>query len=106
LEIPTQYRERGAYIINGNIRINNQPFMPHTLPVFLPDGILKTEAETPAHLVLLGGDPLPEKRFIWWNFVSTSQERIEQAKEDWQAGRFDKIPGDNIDFVPLPEDKR
>jgi len=53
--------------------------------------------------MLLGGDPLPEDRYIWWNFVSSSYERIEQAKHDWKEGRFGLIPGDDQEFIPLPE---
>ena len=102
LELPPEYRERGAYIIQGNVRIGGEAIQQQTLPVFLPEGYVKIEAETDAHLVLLGGEPLPEKRFIWWNFVSTSQERIEQAKADWTAGKFGIIPGDANDALPLP----
>ncbi len=102
LEIPPPYRERGAYIISGQIRIGGEIIAPQTLPVFLPDGFVKIEADTQAHLVLLGGEPLPEKRFIWWNFVSSSQERIEQAKADWMAGKFGEIPGDLNDALSLP----
>lgn len=75
------------------------------MPVFLPQGPIKLEAETAAHLVLLGGEPMPEKRYIWWNFVSTSEERIEQAKEDWAKGRFGVIPGDDKEFIPLPSSR-
>lgn len=106
IDVPDEYSERGAYIIDGSVRINGTRAEPHTLPVFLPEGKIRITAETAAHLVLLGGEPLPEKRFIWWNFVSSSQDRIEQAKEDWAAGRFGLIPGDETEFVPLPEDKR
>lgn len=106
LELPAQYMERGAYIISGSVEIGGTAIEPRTLPVFLPQGPIKIEARTQAHLVLLGGEPLPEKRFIWWNFVSTSQERIEQAKLDWAEGRFGKIPGDATDFIPLPHDPK
>lgn len=106
LELPPQYLERGAYVINGQVRVGADKIEPQTLPVFLPQGHVKIEADTKAHFVLLGGEPMSEKRFIWWNFVSTSQERIEQAKEDWTQGRFGKIPGDSQEFVPLPIDKR
>ncbi|MBU0859941.1 MAG: pirin family protein, partial [Alphaproteobacteria bacterium] len=106
LELPPQYRERGAYVISGDVRVGGDPVTPQTLPVFLPQGPVRIEAVTAAHIMLLGGDPLPEKRFIWWNFVSTSQERIEQAKEDWAKGRFGTIPGDSLEFVPLPPDKK
>lgn len=105
VELPLQYKERGAYIVSGVIRINGQPMPAHSLPVFMPDGIVTIEADTDAHVMILGGDPLPEKRFIWWNFVSSSQERIEQAKADWASGRFGKIPDDSVEFVPLPDEK-
>lgn len=106
LELPPEYRERGAYIIQGNVRIGGEAVQQQTLPVFLPEGYVKIEADTEAHLVLLGGEPLPEKRFIWWNFVSTSPERIEQAKEEWNEGKFGEIPGDLNDALPLPPDNR
>ncbi len=106
LEVPPEHRERGAYIIQGDVRIGGQQAQPNTLPVFLPEGHVRIEADTAAHLVLLGGQPMPEKRFIWWNFVSTSRERIEQAKADWAAGKFGDIPGDLNDALPLPPDMR
>jgi hypothetical protein len=53
--------------------------------------------------MLLGGAPLAGRRHVWWNFVSSSKDRIERAKADWRAGRFPKIPGDDVDFVPLPD---
>lgn len=106
LELPAQYLERGVYILNGDVSLGGTKLEPRTLPVFFPQGPIKLEAHSAAHLVLLGGDPLPEKRFIWWNFVSTSQERIEQAKADWMNGNFGKIPGDDTEFIPLPPDLR
>ena len=60
------------------------------------------QAKENSTLMLLGGEPLGE-RFIWWNFVSSRKERIEQAKADWKAGHFDKVPGDEIEFIPLPD---
>ncbi len=62
-----------------------------------------TAADAPVRLMLLGGEPLGP-RFLWWNLVSSSQERIEQAKEDWKAGRFPLPPDDSAEFIPLPED--
>jgi hypothetical protein len=106
LDLPAQYRERGMYVISGTVRAGGETVALHTLPVFEPGGTVRIEAVTDAHVMFLGGDPLPEKRFIWWNFVSTSPDRIEQAKADWQAGRFPLIPGDSTAFVPLPPDKR
>jgi redox-sensitive bicupin YhaK (pirin superfamily) len=60
-------------------------------------------AEGPARVMLLGGAPLDGDRHIWWNFVSSSKERIERAKDDWRTGRFGKVPGDEKEFIPLPE---
>ena len=102
LEIPDDYAERGAYLVAGKLRIGGETVEAPALPVFAP-GKIVLEALTPAHVMLLGGALLPEPRHIWWNFVSSSKDRIEQAKEDWKAGRFGKIPGDDKEFVPLPE---
>jgi redox-sensitive bicupin YhaK (pirin superfamily) len=60
-------------------------------------------AERGAHFMLFGGASLASKRYIWWNFVSSSKERIEQAKNEWKTGRFDIVPGDEKEFIPLPE---
>ena len=56
--------------------------------------------------MLIGGAPIDGKRHIWWNFVSSSKQRIEQAKQEWRDGRFPKVPGDDIEFIPLPESVR
>lgn len=105
LELPDSFTERAVYVIEGRVRIGNTVIDLMTLPVLAPGERVILEADTLAHVMLLGGEPLPEKRFIWWNFVSTSQERIEQAKHDWLEGRFGKIPGDETEFVPLPQEK-
>jgi hypothetical protein len=60
-------------------------------------------AATPARFLLLGGAPMDGPRYIWWNFVSSRKERIEQAKAEWKSGRFDTVPGDAEEFIPLPE---
>ena len=107
-QIPAEHEERAVYIVEGAAD-------------FLPDGvsfesgrlvILKPGNEitifcpnAPARLMLFGGEPLPEKRYIWWNFVSSSEERIEQAKRDWKEGRFAPVP-DETEFIPLPKDSR
>ena len=64
---------------------------------------MTVEADEPSRLMLLGGAPLDGDRHIWWNFVSSSKERIERAKDDWRNGRFGKVPGDEKEFIPLPE---
>ena len=63
----------------------------------------RLRAKTPLKAMLFGGEPLDAPRHMWWNFVSSSKDRIEQAKDDWQAGRFGLIPGDDVERIPLPE---
>ncbi|WP_139924960.1 pirin family protein [Hymenobacter sp. DG01] len=102
--LPRGYPERGAYVAKGLVEVSGRPYGPGQLLVFTPgiDPVLVArEAST---LMLLGGEPLGE-RYIWWNFVSSRRERIEQAKADWQAGRIALPPNDNAEFVPLPQDK-
>lgn len=102
--LPRGYAERGAYVAKGSVEINGRAYTAGQLLVFTPGldpVIIAREAST---LMLLGGEPLGE-RFIWWNFVSSRRERIEQAKADWQAGRILLPPNDNAVFVPLPQDK-
>ncbi|GAA4359396.1 pirin family protein [Hymenobacter saemangeumensis] len=102
--LPRGYPERGAYIAKGLVEVAGRPYGPGQLLVFTPGQdpvIVAREAST---LMLLGGEPLGP-RFIWWNFVSSRRERIEQAKADWEAGRIALPPNDNAEFVPLPPDK-
>ena len=102
--LPRGYPERGAYVAKGRVEVNGQTYTPGQLLVFTPGLDPVLVALEPSTLMLLGGEPLGE-RFIWWNFVSSRRERIEQAKADWQAGRIALPPNDNAEFVPLPEDK-
>lgn len=101
--LPQGYPERGVYVAKGTVEIGANRYSAGQLLVFKPgiDPVL-TALDT-ATLMLLGGEPLGE-RFIWWNFVSSRKERIEQAKADWEAGRIDLPPNDNHEFVPLPHD--
>ncbi len=103
LTLPMEYSERAIYLIDGGLHIGDQRIAPRTMAVFTQGATIMLEADMPTHLMLLGGEPLAEPRFIEWNFVSSSPERIVQAKADWKAGRFDKVPGDEIEFIPLPE---
>jgi redox-sensitive bicupin YhaK (pirin superfamily) len=103
LKLPVEYRERAIYLIDGTLRIGGTNIAPKTMTVFVQGEAIILEAEMPTHLMLLGGEPLSEPRFIEWNFVSSSPERIAQAKADWKAGLFDKVAGDEIEFIPLPE---
>jgi redox-sensitive bicupin YhaK (pirin superfamily) len=102
--LPTEHSERGFYIVKGRIELSGIIYNPGQMLVFSKTAeplILAKEATT---LLLLGGEPLGE-RFIWWNFVSSRKERIEQAKEDWKQGRIILPPNDNKEFIPLPDDK-
>ncbi|GAA4373894.1 pirin family protein [Hymenobacter koreensis] len=102
--MPQGHKERGAYVAKGSVEVAGHVYTAGQLLVFTPGVdpiILAREAST---LMLLGGEPLGE-RFIWWNFVSSRRERIDQAKADWEAGRILLPPNDNAEFVPLPQDK-
>ena len=105
LQVPVEYEERAAYIVEGSIGIipEGRTFHAGQLLIFKPgeEITLKAQESDQARLMLLGGEPLDGKRHIWWNFVSSSRERIEQAKEDWKAGRFAPVPEEK-GFIPLP----
>lgn len=103
LPIPADAEERAIYVLQGNLVIAGDRFPSDRLIVFKPGAEIVIEAASAVHLMLFGGASLGSKRYIWWNFVSSSKERIEQAKEEWRTGRFDIVPGDEEEFVPLPE---
>ncbi|HTE32985.1 MAG TPA: pirin family protein [Chryseolinea sp.] len=101
--LPMEHSERGIYIAKGSIEVSGQTYTSGQLLVFtkgVDPIIFSGEKST---LMLLGGEPLGE-RFIWWNFVSSRRDRIDQAKADWKEGRIILPPSDNREFVPLPED--
>jgi len=101
-ELPAEYPERAAYVAEGAVEVEGRRFDAGRMLVFKPGAPVLFAALSPAIVMLLGGEPLGE-RFIEWNFVSSSKERIEQAKADWRAGRM-KLPyHDDREFVPLPE---
>jgi redox-sensitive bicupin YhaK (pirin superfamily) len=103
LPLDADHEERALYVIDGVIDIAGDTFEPGRLLVFKPGDRIDVTAVSNAHVVILGGAPMDGPRHIWWNFVSSRKERIEQAKADWKAGHFDKVPGDDIEFIPLPE---
>jgi redox-sensitive bicupin YhaK (pirin superfamily) len=105
LPLDPDYDERAIYIASGRVDIAGQTFEPGQLLVFKPGDRISILAETNARLMLLGGEPMDGPRFIWWNFVSSSKDRIAAAKNDWREGRFDIVPGDESEFIPLPEDR-
>jgi redox-sensitive bicupin YhaK (pirin superfamily) len=103
LPLDAGHEERAAYLAEGTVEIGGDVFEPGRLIVFKPGEGMAIKALTPARFLLLGGAPMDGHRHIWWNFVSSSKERIEAAKADWKNGRFDKVFGDEKDFIPLPE---
>ena len=102
LELPDEYTERAAYLTSGAITVGRENVDQPKLLIFTPRQRVRLRATTPARLLLLGGEPLEAPRHIWWNFVSSSQDRIERAKRDWAERRFPLVPGDEEEFVPLP----
>jgi redox-sensitive bicupin YhaK (pirin superfamily) len=102
--LPDNYSERGVYVVKGTVEVNGHPYSVGQLLVFTKGADPVITAKENAKLMLLGGEPVGE-RHIWWNFVSSRKDRIEQAKADWKAGRIILPPNDNQEFIPLPEDK-
>jgi hypothetical protein len=100
---PADYPERAAYVAAGEIEADGHSYRAGQMLVFAPGDTAGLTALTAATVLLLGGEPVGP-RHVWWNFVSSSQDRIEQAKADWRAGRFALPPHDRDEFIPLPEE--
>ncbi|MEL6170433.1 MAG: pirin family protein [Pseudomonadota bacterium] len=96
--------ERALYTISGQIEIAGDTFEPGQLLVLRPGDAITVKANGAAQFMLFGGAPMEGPRYIWWNFVSSRLERIEQAKEEWARGCFETVPGDEEEFIPLPSD--
>mgnify|MGYP005813979515 CR=1 FL=1 len=94
--------ERGVYLVDGAVEIAGDVFEAPQLLVFRPGDRITITAVRDARMMLLGGAGIDGPRYIWWNFVSSSKERIEQAKADWKQGRFKPVPGET-EFIPLPD---
>lgn len=104
LSVPLEYEERAAFIVEGAVQLlpDDGSYSAGQLLVFKPGAEIILRAHGPAQMMLLGGEPMDGPRHIWWNFVSSSKERIEQAKEDWREGRFAPVP-EETEFIPLPD---
>ena len=102
--LPREHPERGIYIAKGSVEVSGRTYGAGQMLVFTKGVDPVILAKETATLLVLGGQPLGE-RFIWWNFVSSRKERIEQAKADWKEGRILLPPSDNLEFIPLPEDR-
>ena len=95
--------ERAIMVAEGEASLDGQRLEPFALYLIAPGHKASLKAATPVRAMLLGGQAFATKRHVWWNFVSSSRDRINQAKEDWQARRFALVPGDEEEFIPIPE---
>ncbi|WP_426689479.1 pirin family protein [Rhodanobacter ginsengiterrae] len=103
LALPSEHAERGVHVIEGGIRWGELEIGARQMAVQAGDEPPLLRASEASRLILFGGAPLDGERHLWWNFVASSRERIEQAKADWRDGRFPSVPGDDQEFIPLPE---
>jgi redox-sensitive bicupin YhaK (pirin superfamily) len=102
LELPAGHAEQAIYIVSGEIGVGGERYKPGRM-LCLDAPSRSFEAAADSRVILLGGEPLGSDRTVYWNFVASSKARIEQAKDDWRNGRFDRVPGDD-EFIPLPDD--
>lgn len=101
LGLPEEHEERAAYVVSGKLETEGAAFPAGTMVVFRSGSSPRLRASQASRVALVGGAPLEGERHLWWNFVSSSRERIERAKADWREGRFPEVPGDP-EFIPLP----
>jgi len=105
LTLPDEVTERGVYLVKGQLKLQNELIPEHNMAIINPGHSVTVTAQQDSTLVVVGGSKL-SKRYIWWNFVSSQKQRIEQAKQKWKNGGFPKVPGDEIEFIPLPDDEQ
>ena len=103
LELPAELGERACYVVTGELRVEGEVYTERNLLVARPGERVVLEATRDARVMLLGGAKLEGERHIDWNFVSSSETRIERARADWKERRFPLVPGDEVEFTPLPE---
>ncbi len=102
LPLPAEHAERAVYVAEGAVECGAARAEVGRMLIFTRDATPPLRATENARVVLVGGAPLEGRRYIDWNFVSSSKDRIEQARRDWKGGRFPKVPGDEVEFIPLP----
>jgi redox-sensitive bicupin YhaK (pirin superfamily) len=105
MPLDADYEERAIYVSSGEIDISGDRFDTGRLLIFRPGDRVTVKAVKPSRIAVVGGAPLDGPRYVWWNFVSSRRDRIDQAKEEWKQGHFGKVPGDEIEFIPLPENR-
>ena len=103
IPIDAEADERAVMLVGGDAEIDGQALALYTLAVLAPGARLTLTSTSGGRVMLLGGEAFATPRHVWWNFVSSSRERINQAKDDWKQRRFPEIPGDSEEFIPLPE---
>jgi redox-sensitive bicupin YhaK (pirin superfamily)/stress-induced morphogen len=103
IPIDAQADERAVMLVGGEAAIDGQPLDGFALTVLAPGTEMRLTSARGGRVMLLGGEAFANKRHVWWNFVSSSRERINQAKDDWRAGNFAPVPGDSEEFIPLPD---
>jgi hypothetical protein len=101
LELPAQSQERALYVVSGELAVGDDLVTPGQLAVLEPGAKLALRSPSASRAMLLGGEKFPTPRHLWWNFVASSQERIEHAKQRWERGEFPAVPGET-EFIPLP----
>lgn len=102
-ELDDEHEQRALYVVEGAVSIGENRVERHVLALLPSRGAVQVRALAGSRVVILGGTALDGPRHLWWNFVSSSRERIEQAKRDWAAGQFGLVAGDEEEFIPLPE---
>ena len=102
LLLPPEHEERAVYLVDGDLTVDGEPLPDGALATLLPGRHVELKSSSPTRCMVLGGEPADGPRHIWWNFVSSSPERLERAKQDWKLGRFATVPGET-EFIPLPE---
>ncbi len=102
-QVEASHEERALYVTTGSVEIEGNTHEAGRLLILRTGKPVSLRAMADSRVMLFGGDPMEGPRYIWWNFVSSRLERIEQAKEEWRRGRFDSVPGDEQEFIPLPE---
>jgi redox-sensitive bicupin YhaK (pirin superfamily) len=100
--LPPEHEERGVYLVDGELALDGEVLPPGALATLAPGATVTLAAGSPVRCMVLAGEPADGPRHLWWNFVSSSAERLERAKQDWRQGRFATVPGET-EFIPLPE---
>ena len=103
IPIDAEADERAVLVATGQASLDGEALQTHSLYVLEPGVPMTLRADTDCRVMLLGGQAFKTQRHVWWNFVSSSRDRINQAKDDWKAGRFPTVPGDDAEFIPIPE---